>query len=293
MEADVGFWLTQFLNGLANAMVLFLIASGLTILLGVLGVLNLAHGSFYMLGAFLIFSSSAIRHPGWFWVGLLLAPLVVAGFGTIIEAVFLRPLYGRERLYTLLLTYGFTLILDDLVLLIWGRDYKSVPIPALFEGRIAIGDFSYPVYFLFIIAVGPLLGALLWCVLHRTNFGKLIRAAATDSEMLDALGVNVNRVFTGVFALGAWLASLGGILAAPMRSVEPGMGVEIIIESFIVVIVGGMGSYLGAFVGAVLIGMLKAFGIELLQNFAMIFLYALVLPILILRPRGLFGETTI
>ena len=293
MTLDAGFWLTQFLNGLANAMVLFLIASGLTILLGVLGVLNLAHGSFYMLGAFLIFSSSVIENPGWFWMGLLLAPLVVAGFGALIEAFCLRPLHHRERLYTLLLTYGFTLILDDLVLLIWGRDYKSVPIPALFEGRILIGDFSYPVYFLFIIAVGPSLGVFLLFILHRTNFGKLVRAAATDSEMLDALGVSVNRVFTGVFALGVWLASLGGILAAPMRSVEPGMGVEIIIESFIVVIVGGMGSYLGAFVGAVLIGMLKAFGIEILQNFSMIFIYALVLPILILRPRGLFGETTI
>jgi branched-subunit amino acid ABC-type transport system permease component len=176
--------------------------------------------------------------------------------------------------------------------MIWGRDFKSVPTPALLDGTLSIGGHGFPVYFVFIILLGPCVAIALGYLLNRTTFGKLIRAAATDTEMLEALGVNVNWVFTGVFALGAWLASTGGILAAPFRSIVPGMGLEMFIQSFIVVIIGGMGSFGGAIIGSILIGQLAAFGTLVLPNFAMIFIYAIMLAVLIFRPQGLFGEAT-
>ncbi len=291
---ELSFLISQFLNGLAVGMILLLIASGLTLLLGVLGVLNFAHGAFYMLGAFLIFSLSVhLSDPWWFWIGIVLVPIVVAIVAALIELVLLRPLYSRERLYTLLLTFGLAMVLDDLVLMIWGRGFKSVPIPENLAGTLSIGTYGFPNYYLFIIFIGPIVCAGLWYLLYRTPFGKLIRAASTDTETLSALGVNVNWVFTGVFALGGLLACLGGLLVAPMRSIVPGMGLEIFIESFVVVVIGGMGSFAGAIVGAILIGELKAFGILILPNFAMIFIYAVLLVVLIAKPKGLFGEKTV
>lgn len=291
---DLSFLISQFLNGLAIGMILLLIASGLTLLLGVLGVLNFAHGAFYMLGAFLVFAlSTELADPWWFWVGIILVPIVVALVAALIELVLLRPLYDRDRLYTLLLTFGLAMVLDDIVLMIWGRDFKSVSVPENLAGTLSIGAYGFPNYYLFIILMGPIVCIGLWFLLYRTPFGKLIRAASTDTETLSALGVNVNWVFTGVFALSALLACLGGLLVAPLRSIVPGMGLEIFIESFVVVVIGGTGSFAGAIVGAILIGELKAFGILVLPNFAMIFIYAILLVVLIARPKGLFGEKTV
>ncbi|WP_136659408.1 branched-chain amino acid ABC transporter permease [Nitratireductor sp. XY-223] len=291
---DIAFVAAQFLNGLAIAMILILIASGLTLLLGVLGILNFAHGGFYMLGAFMMFSLGQWGLGGmWFWVGLITIPLALALVAAVVEICLLRPLYHRERLYTLLLTFGLAMVFDDLALLIWGRDFKTVPVPELLSGAVSIGNYGFPLHFIFIIVVGPVVCALLWYLLYRTPFGKLIRAASTDTEMLGALGVNVNLVFTGVFALSAALAGLAGLLVAPIRSIVPGMGLEIFIESFIVVVIGGMGSLGGAIIGALLIGQIKAFGILALPNFAMIFIYLVLLAVLIVKPRGLFGEKTV
>lgn len=288
---DIAFVASQFMNGLAIAMILLLIASGLTLLLGVLGVLNFAHGAFYMLGAFMIFSLSRWDLAGaWFWIGLIIVPLALGLLGATVEVLLLRPLYQRERLYTLLVTFGLAMVFDDLALMIWGRDFKTVAIAPMLNGTLMVGPYGFPMHFIFIIVIGPLVCFLLWGLLYRTPFGKLVRAASTDTEMLSALGVNVNLVFTGVFALSALLAGLAGLLVAPLRSIVPGMGLEVFIESFIVVVIGGMGSLAGAVVGALLIGQVKAFGILALPNFAMVFIYAVLLIVLIMRPQGLFGE---
>ena len=287
---DASFLINQFLNGLTIGMIYMLTASGLTLLLGVLGVLNFAHGSFYMLGAFALFSSMQIDHPSTFWLACIGIPLLVGFLGAGIEMALLRPLYERARLYTLLLTFGLAMVLDDLVLMIWGRDFKTVTLPLMLQGGFDLGDFRFPYYFFLVILLGPMVAVGLWFILIRTNFGKLVRAASTDTETLGALGINVKWVFTFVFALSAALAALGGLLIAPFRSIVPGMGLEVFIESFIVVVIGGLGSLRGAVIGALLIGQLKAFGILLLPNYAMIIIFALLLLVLLFKPRGLFGE---
>lgn len=288
MEAS--FLINQFLNGLTIGMIYMLTASGLTLLLGVLGVLNFAHGAFYMLGAFALFSTMRTGFPGSFWLALVAIPIFVGLLGAGIEMALLRPLYERERLYTLLLTFGLAMVLDDLVLMIWGRDFKTVTLPPMLQGGVDLGSFHFPRYFFLVILLGPVVAAGIWAILFRTNFGKLVRAASTDTETLGALGINVKWVFTFVFALGAALAALGGLLIAPFRSIVPGMGLEVFIESFIVVVIGGLGSLRGAIVGAFLIGQLKAFGILVLPNYAMIFIFALMLLVLLFKPKGLFGE---
>lgn len=287
---DAPFLLNQFLNGLTIGMIYMLTASGLTLLLGVLGVLNFAHGAFYMLGAFMLYSMMQSHLPGWFWAAMIVIPLAVAVAGAGIEMALLRPVYDRERLHTLLLTFGLAMVFDDLVLMIWGRDFKTVTLPDMLARHADIGGFGFPQYFFLVIAIGPLVALGLWYLLFQTTFGRLIRAASTDTETLGALGVNVKWVFTFVFALGAGLAALGGLLIAPFRSIVPGMGLEVFIESFIVVVIGGLGSLRGAVVGAFLIGQLKAFGILVFPNYAMIFIFALMLAVLLLRPKGLFGE---
>ena len=290
---DAFYWLSQFLNGLTIGMILLLIASGLTMLLGVLTILNFAHGAFYMLGAYLLYSIFVSNFLGWFWIALIIIPLFVAITSGFLETFLLRPLYKRERLYTLLLTFGLAMVFDDLVLIFWGRDFLSVEVPKILSGTINLGEIGYPVYFLFIIFLGPIVSLILWYMLYKTKFGKLIRAASNDVEMLEALGINVKWVFTGVFALGASLSCLGGLLVAPYRSIVPGMGLEIFIESFIVVVIGGLGSFRGAIIGALIIGQLEAFGILIIPNFSMIFMYLILLLVLIFKPTGLYGEKTI
>jgi branched-subunit amino acid ABC-type transport system permease component len=287
---DVAFLFSQFLNGLTIGMIYMLTASGLTMLLGVLGVLNFAHGSFYMLGAFMLFTFTQLGFSGWFWVGLLLIPICCGLVGGILESALLRPLYERERFHTLLLTFGLAMVFDDLVLMVWGRGFKTAPMPWPFEGTIYFGAFGFPQYYILIILIGPVVCGGLWYLLHRTDFGKLIRAASSDPETMGALGINVKWVFTGVFALGALLAGLAGMLVAPIRSIVPGMGLEVFLESFIVIVIGGLGNLRGAILGAFLIGQLKAFGILIFPNYAMVLTFALMLLVLVVRPKGLFGE---
>lgn len=289
---DPAFVAIQCLNGLTQAMFLFLIASGLTLIFGVLGVLNFAHGSLYMLGAYLSFTVTSlfVGRPGAFWVALVLGSLGVALAGGLIEAVFLRPVYRREELDQLLVTYALVLIIGDVVKFAWGPDNRSVSRPAILAGSVLIGGREFPTYNLVVIALGPLVAAALWLLLARTQFGRLIRAAASDREMVGVIGADVSRLFTGVFVLGAWLGGLGGGLAAPVGAIYPGMDVEIIAESFIVVVVGGMGSLTGTLLGSLLIGQLNAFGILFFPRFALLFVYVLMVVVLVLRPWGLLGK---
>lgn len=280
--------LANVLNGLSWGMLLFLISVGLTTVFGVMGVLNFAHGSLFMLGAYLCMQF--VRWLGSFWLGLLLGPPLVAMLAVVIERFLLRPLYGRDVSFQLLLTFGLMLFLDDGVRLIWGAAYHVVNPPEILAGVVPLFSQTYPVYRIFLVVLGPLVGAALWAFFAFTRWGKTLRAAAMDREMAEIVGVRVPVMFTAVFAFGAWLAALGGALAAPHQSVGPAMGEHIIIESFIVVVIGGMGSFPGAFVGALILGLLNSFGTTLLPDVQMALPYMLLALVLLTRPRGLFGE---
>jgi branched-chain amino acid transport system permease protein len=283
---------TQVTSALILGMVLFLVASGLSLIFGVLGVLNFAHGSLYMLGAYLTYSLLTIQ--GNFGVAVILASIGVGIFGVVFERVFIKRIYTSPLLYQLLLCYAFILILDDLTKLIWGYEFKNIGVPDAFRRPpVKIFQSFIPSYYIFILIVGGVVALALWIFLARSKFGKIIRAAAHSSEMVGALGINVNLVYAGVFALGSFLAGLGGVLAGPVRSIYPGMGASIIIESFIVVVVGGLGSIGGAFVGAMLIGLMRSFGIIGFPLIEESFVFILMAIILIFRPRGLFGKKAV
>jgi branched-chain amino acid transport system permease protein len=280
-------FLSNVLNGLSWGMLLFLISMGLTTVFGVMGVLNFAHGSLFMLGAY--FCMQFVRWVGSFWVGLLVGPPIVAFLSLLIERFLLRPLYGRDVSFQLLLTFGVMLFLDDGVRLIWGAAYHLVNPPDLLAGVVPLFSQTYPVYRLFLVLLGPLVGIALWVFFTFTRWGKILRAAAMDRQMAEILGVRVPVLFTAVFAFGAWLAALGGALAAPHQSVGPAMGERIIIESFIVVVIGGMGSFPGAFAGALILGLMNSFGTTLVPDLQMALPYILLAVVLLTRPRGLFG----
>jgi len=277
------------LNALSFSMLLFCIAVGLTVIFGVLKIINFAHGALYMVGAYVMFDLVA-RQSVPFWLALLLVPAVLGVFGLIIEWTLLRRIYERDITVQLLLTFALSLVLDDLVRLIWGSGVHATPQPTLLNGTIEVGSNSYPAYALFIILVGPLLATALWYVIERTSFGKRIRSAAADREMTASLGVNVPVLFTGVFALGAVLAGLGGALAAPIRSVAPSMGENIIILAFIVAVIGGLGSFPGALIGSIIVGVLMEFGPLVIPRSEMAFPYIAMILVLLIRPSGLFGK---
>jgi branched-chain amino acid transport system permease protein len=279
------------LAGLSSGMFIWLVASGLTLIFGVLGVLNFAHGSFYMLGAYVCWAVAG--HAGeHFWLAVLVGPLAVAALGLAIERFFLRDVYPLQVTYQLLLTFAFVLILDNLVKIAWGAGSLASPAAPGLAGAVEIVGRRYPVYNLFIIAVGPLVALGLWLLLERTWQGRIVRAASTDREMAAALGVRVPALFSGVFAFGTWLGALGGALAVPyVGLLTPGMSEAIIIDAFIVAVIGGLGSLPGAFVGALLIGVLSAFGTRFFPAFDMFLTFILMAGVLLWRPRGLFGAT--
>jgi branched-chain amino acid transport system permease protein len=274
-------------------MILFLLASGLTLIFGALRVLNFAHGSFYMISAYLsyaVVSTLGESSVASFWVALVVAPIAIGILGGLVELAFFRRIYARELEYQLLLTYGLVLIFSDVVRFIWGEDYRSVSRPAILGGRALIAGKPVPVYIIFLIVVAGLIGAGLWLLLYRTKLGRTIRAVVYDRHMVAALGINVPRMYSLVFALGCWLAGLAGGLMAPMGSITLGMDVEIIVECFVVVVVGGMGSILGALLGALLIGEIYAFGILIVPRFALAALFFVMTVVLVVRPWGLLGK---
>lgn len=280
--------LLNILNGLSWGMLLFLISVGLTTVFGVMGVLNFAHGSLFMLGAYLCLQ--AMQYFDSFWFGLLAGPLCVVIIGVLVEKYLLKPVYNRDVSYQLLLTFALLLILDDAVRMIWGSGYHVIEPPNLLNGVMSIAGQDYPVYRFFLIFIGPLVGGLLWSFFHFTKWGKIIRAASFDNIMAEGVGINVPLIYTSVFALGTWLAALGGALAAPLQSLNPSMGEKIIIESFIVVVVGGMGSFPGALAGALLLGLLESFGTVFAGQMQMAIPYLLLAVILLVKPNGLFRK---
>jgi branched-chain amino acid transport system permease protein len=289
---DLAFVFAQSLSGLTAAMFLFLIASGLSLIFGVLRVLNFAHGTFYMLGAY-----SAFQIVQWigldggrFWLAALGAALAIAALGGIVERVLFRHLYGKEELYQLLFTYALVLILSDVAKIIWGTQQKSVSRPAELSGAFQLFGATVPYYNLFILLLGPAIALAFWFVLQHTRAGRFIRAAALDRETLGALGVNVDGLYTWVFVLASFLGGLGGALIAPMRATTPGMDTEVIVEAFVVVVIGGLGSFWGTFLGALIYGQVLSFGILFFPRFSIFAVFALMAAVLIVRPWGLLGR---
>jgi len=289
---DASFLLSQFFGGLTTAMFLFLIASGLSLVFGVLRVLNFAHGSFYMLGAYLAWQGVQWLSPvvGNFWLAALMAALVIAVLGGLVERLLLRHMYGKDELYQLLLTYALVLILGDSAKAIWGTQQLSVSRPAILDGGIEILGGILPVYNIFIMWAGAVIAVGGWLILARSAAGRMVRAAALDREMLGALGANVGALYTGVFMASSFLAGLSGALVTPIESIVPGMDVEVIVEAFIVVVIGGLGSFWGTFWGSLIYGQVLSFGILILPSFSLFSVFALMAVILVVRPWGLFGK---
>jgi branched-chain amino acid transport system permease protein len=286
---DPGCLINQTTSALIFAMLLFLIASGLSLIFGVLGVMNFAHGSLYMLGAYLTYTLYVGTSS--FSLAIILGCLGMGVFGVFFERVFLKSIYTMHILYQLLLTYAFILILDDVAKLIWGYEFITMGAPDAFQRPpLELAGSFIPTYYIFVIAVGIIVAVLLWMFLWKTKYGKLIRATAHSSEMVMALGKNTTVVYAGVFGLGAMLAGLGGALAAPIRSIFPGMGSDVVVDCFIVVVVGGMGSIPGAFLAAILIGFMRAFGIIGFPMVEEALIFILMAVVLIVRPQGFFGR---
>ena len=280
-------------NGLSQGMLLFIIASGLTLVFGVLRVINFAHGSLYMIGAFIAYSLSTLLTEGTlqsFLISLLVVPPAVALIGFALEVSLFRRVYREEHLLQLLLTYALVLILDDVVRVIWGGDPRNVARPEILAGSVDLLGMALPTYNVFILAVGPLIAVGMWWLLYKTRSGNLIRAAVSYPETLGALGVNVSWVMTSTFMLGCWLAGVGGVLMASLANIDLGIGMEKIIECFAVVVIGGLGSIGGALLGSLVIGV----GTTMLQlplgRWALVFPYAVMALVLIIRPWGLFGK---
>ncbi|MGA8550687.1 MAG: branched-chain amino acid ABC transporter permease [Stellaceae bacterium] len=275
-----------------TAMFLFLIASGLSLVFGVMRVLNFAHGSFYMLGAYLAWQAMQWLQPVGeaFWAAAIFAALGIAVLGGIVERLLLRHLYGRDELYQLLLTYALVLIFGDVAKYIWGTGQLSVQRPPLLAGSIQIFGTTQPYYNLFIMALGPAIAVGGWLVLTRSSAGRMVRAASYDREMVGALGANVGAIYTGMFMASSFLAGLSGALVTPLQSIVPGMDVLIIVQAFIVVVIGGLGSFWGTFWGSVIYGQVLSFGILIFPGFSLFSVFALMVVILVIRPWGLFGR---
>ncbi len=286
---DLAQFLVQALNGVQYGLLLFLVASGLTLIFGIMGIINLAHGAFYMIGAYL-----AYWLVGWtnnLFAGVLLGIPIAVAVGLVIERLLISRLYRRDHLDQVLLTYGLILILDEAQRILWGSDFHGVPVPEILAGSVPLtGNQAYPVYRLFISLVCLGVAAGLSLLITRTRLGMMIRAGASNPEMASSLGINIGKVFAVVFAMGVALAAFSGMIGAPVSSVYPGMGDRVLIISFVVVVIGGIGSVKGAFVGAMLIGLADTFGRVLVPDFASMVIYALMALVLLWRPQGLFGR---
>jgi branched-chain amino acid transport system permease protein len=279
----------QLLNGIEYGLLLFLVASGLTLVFGVLGVLNFAHGSFYMLGAYLAYWVAG--RTGSFAVAVLVAVPAIALFGLFLERTIVSRLYARDHLSQVLLTYGLVLLFNELQRAVWGNDVHGVAAPPWLRGSVALGETqAWPYYRIFAAAACVAVAAAIWLLIQRTRFGMRVRAGATNAGMVDALGIDVRRLFAAVFSAGAGLAALAGTLAAPLTTVFPGMGEGILVVSFVVVVIGGIGSIRGALAGALLVGIADTFGKVLAPGLSSAMPYAVMAAVLLWRPQGLFGR---
>jgi len=283
----VRFWVFQLLNGLSFGMLLFLLAAGLSLIFGLMRILNLAHGSYYLLGAYVALST--VQATNSLVLGALVGMATVVTLGVVMERLFLRRLPQHEELPQALLTFGFLLVVGDVSPWIWGGTPQSLPKPEMLSASVRLGPLVFPSYRLFLIGFGAVVGTALWYLQERTRLGAMVRASVDDAEMAQGTGINVSVLSTAVFGFGAALAALGGILAGPVLGIYPGADFEVLLLAFVVVIIGGLGSLKGAFVGGVLVGCLDNFGKALFPELAYFTIFAPMAAILAVRPAGLFG----
>lgn len=281
-------YLLQIINGIGIGMLYFLLAVGLSIVFGLLRFVNFAHGAFYLLGAYVCYQMTLWGFS--FWVSLLVAPLLVGALGWLCEKVVLRHVYATDHAFHILVTVGLALLVQELVILQWGPLGDSVPVPELLQGVVMWDGFVYPRYRLFVIGFTAALAVLIWWVLEGTRLGSAVRAGSESTEMVSLLGMNVFRIFSLVFGLGAALAAMAGVLAAPIRGAEPFMGVEALAVAFVVVVVGGLGSFSGALLGGLLIGVVQSVMSTLWPEGARLMIYVAMAAVLLLRPHGLLGR---
>lgn len=284
----VGFLVTQCLNALSQAALLFFLGVGLTLIFGIMRIVNFAHGAFFMLGAYIGYS--AVHVSGSFWAALIAAPILVGGFGAAFELAILRRLYRRDGHAFLMVTFGLTLVMGEVIRLLWGVEALQVPTPEALAGIVFILDEPFPVYRLFLAGSGIVVALVIWQFLERTRLGLLIRATSQNAEMVQALGTDVRLVRSAVFGIGCGLAGIGGVFAAPLVTASLGMAPNAVIDTFVIVIIGGMGSFLGSLIGAVLVAFVQVFGTYYFPDLALAFMYLIMLTVLVVRPGGLLGK---
>ncbi len=284
----LAFLVTQCLNALSQAALLFFLGCGLTLIFGIMRIVNFAHGAFFMLGAYV--GWSAVYVTGSFWGALVAAPILVGGFGAAFEMGILRRLYGRDGHSFLMVTFGLTLMMGEAIRLIWGVAALQVVMPQSLSGIVFILDEPFPIYRLFLAGAGIVVAVVIWQFLERTRLGLLIRATSQNAEMVHALGTDVRLVRSAVFGIGCGLAGIGGVFAAPMVTASLGMAPNAVIDTFVIVIIGGMGSFLGSMIGALLVAFVQVFGSYYFPDFALAFMYLIMLTILVVRPGGLLGK---
>lgn len=277
-----------FLHGLAYAGLLFLLSSGLTLVFGMMNVLNFAHAAFYMLGAY--FSYSVQKFTNNFWLSMILCPIFLFLFGSLVERFLLRRAHASGHVHELLLTFGVAYIITEAVKWIWGNYPLAINVGGFLNSQVSIIGITYPVYRLFIILCSVVVGIIMSLIIYKTRVGIIVRAAVNDNEMVNALGINVPLVFMLVFAVGAALSGFAGVIAGPLLTTYPGMAAEILIDAFVVIVVGGFGSLGGAMLASIIIGELQSFGVLLVPKLSLALIYILMAAVLIIRPSGLFGE---
>jgi len=280
--------MANLLYGVTIGSAYVLIASGLSLIFGVMGVLNFAHGSFVMLGAYAGFT--IVKLTGNFWLSLFFAPIIVALLGGIIEVLTIRGLYGKDVLLTLLVTFGLSMVFSNLVLLIWGGDQYSIQIPSYFKGFINLFGIYYPKFRLFVLVFSCLLVGFLWIFLNRSRWGLVIRAGLFDMEMVEAFGINIYRVFRILFVFCSGIAAVAGVIIGGMRSVNNVMDVDFITSAFVVIVIGGLGSFRGAVAGSLILGVAEAFGAQAMPGFAKFTTWILMAVVLLFRPEGFLPE---
>ena len=290
-SVPAGLVLMQLLNGLVVGMIYVLVTMGLTIVFGMLNVINFAHGAFYALGAYLAFSVATLigSWSGSFWVAVLIAPLVVGLVGAVIEVTLVRRMYDVVHEYQILLTFGVMLVIQELIIMIWGPIGKSVPMPSQLVGVIDLGVFAFPIYRIFLIIFIALVCFGVWLLIEKTSYGAIIRAGIDNRDMVNCLGIDIYKAFTIVFAFGVSLAGLGGVLVLPMRGAQPLMGDTILLLAFVVLVIGGMGSFAGAILGGLLVGVVESMMILIWPQGSMISIFAAMALVILIRPKGLLG----
>ena len=288
MDATTAMYVAQGIHGLAYGMMLFLVASGLTLIFGMMGILNIAHTAFFMLSAYFCYQVIAMTDN--FWLALLLAPIATAIVGVVVERYFLRRVHADGLLSELVLTIGIMFVIMEAVKVFWGTENLSVTVPGILQGLVNIGGMEYPIYRLFIIGLSSVVLGFLTFILYKTRLGMVVRAAVSDADMVNALGINVPLLFMLVFGVGTWLAGLAGVAIAPILTVFPGLADQMGMDAFIVVIVGGFGSLGGALMVSIISGLLSSYGVQFVSQLAPVLMFVFMAIVLIIKPVGFFGE---